>query len=106
MPEPAPRKLTVPPHPLDIKRRLRRDDDNLGPYYEAIQQGCVVGIIAKTGSHLDDYPWDWYLPEGVDPIPGRKGTGVADTLGHALDAVGYSLGNFYGRSGQPVSDRG
>lgn len=28
--------------------------------------GEVIAIVVKTGSHLDDYPWDWYLRDGLD----------------------------------------
>lgn len=33
----------------------------------------IVAEAFKTGSHLDDYPWDWHFPDGTE-------SGVADTL--------------------------
>lgn len=79
------------PDDLTVKRK------GLGEY-EVFQHGKLVGVVAHTGTHLDHYPWDWYLADDVQPV-GRKATGAADTKKSAVDEVGYAIGNHYGRTG-------
>lgn len=57
-----------------------------------------VAVAVKSGSHLDDYPWDWYLTyHGVVhvpevPRPGKRHhAGVTDTLRSAKRAVEETL---------------
>jgi hypothetical protein len=35
------------------------------PQYEIYRDGLLIGTITKTGTHLDNYPWDWYMAEGM-----------------------------------------
>lgn len=73
--------------------------------YEVLDEGKVVGLAGKSGTHLDDYPWDWMLADGVEPVPNAVNghrpdtTGVAETLAKAMNQIGYSLGRPYGRFG-------
>lgn len=38
-----------------------------GPYYvpkyQIFRDGVMVGTATKTGTHLDNYPWDWEAGE-------------------------------------------
>lgn len=79
-------------HPNDLK--VYREGHGS---YSVWQHGQRVGTVGYTGSHLDDYPWDWV----VDAPTNGRATGVADTKRSAIDQIGYALGNFYGRDGTP-----
>lgn len=70
-----------------------------------------VAVAARGGSHLDDYPWDWYFTDhGVAHVPDRplpcilgekcnhdpkhhrrRHAGVTDTLRAAKSAVEWNL---------------
>lgn len=52
----------------------------------------IVARVTKTGSHLDNYPWDYWIEDEFDllrldgtPMPR---TGVTDTLFNAVDRIG------------------
>lgn len=60
------------------------------PVYHAFLDGEHVATIAKTGTHLDPYPWDWYL-EGK--ISGRKRDCASEqTKRDAIESVKWNLG--------------
>ena len=66
-------------------------------HYEVCVDGRVVGEVSKTGTHLDHYPWDWMLADGVEPfvLPSGKKcrvVGVSDTLAHGVDQIAHSAG--------------
>lgn len=43
-------------------------------------RGLVVATVTKTGSHLDDYPWEWSLNDTLKFASARSdGRGVAET---------------------------
>ena len=54
----------------DLKYQIVRRDN-----------GQAVGDVVKTGSHLDDYPWDWSYRRA-----GGAG-GSADTLTSAVQEI-------------------
>lgn len=62
------------------------------------ETGRPLAVAVKTGTHLDDYPWDWYLLPGVylasDLPSGRRNQGVSDALHTAVDEVEALLGQF------------
>jgi hypothetical protein len=60
--------------------------------YHAMLGEKVLAVVVKTGSHLDDYPWDWYLTTATDPIQGTKSSGVEPTLKAAKASVAYAYG--------------
>lgn len=69
----------------------------------------VIAVAAKTGTHLDHYPWDWYLTSyGMTLVPTslrpcseikcsnpkaheRRHAGVTDTLRNAKQEVESNL---------------
>jgi hypothetical protein len=62
--------------------------------YEIVDpSGRVVGTAAKTGTHLDNYPWDWSISDGLwedakAKVPhGVRIVGVADTLRACVDIL-------------------
>lgn len=73
-----------PEAPLHVKR-----DGSVMLY------GSLVAHVHRTGTHLDHYPWDWYLADGVFPFGERRTTGVTDTRQAALGQIAYALG-YYG----------
>lgn len=56
-------------------------------------EGIVVGGAVKTGTHLDDYPWDWHIDDEIlktaklKGISFRRTQGVCDTLRDCVDIV-------------------
>lgn len=60
-----------------------------GNYVARDDDGNVVGYVSKTGTHLDNYPWDWSLVG--DRLHGQANTGVADTLRSAKAQVRYAI---------------
>lgn len=85
--------------PQEYEGTLHADIEKFGPTAKP------VAVIVKTGTHLDHYPWDWYLTSyGVmvapdSPLPGLPGTtghkrhhaGVCDTLRSGKDNVEVTL---------------
>jgi hypothetical protein len=59
---------------------------NAGSWY-ATRCGITVAHANYTGSHLDDYPWGWYLAYGIEPGPGRRGSDSEDTLRSCKQSV-------------------
>lgn len=59
--------------------------------------GDVVAYAVKTGTHLDDYPWDWRLADGLHfgGVQNLREGGVTDTLKAAVDYVESGI-NHYG----------
>jgi len=58
-------------------------------------EGNILGYATQTGHPgRDDYPWDWWLAHtGLrDLPPGRKASGVTDTLKAAKVEVRLSTG--------------
>ena len=58
-----------------------------------------VGEVTKTGTHLDFYPWDWMLLDGITPYVQKNGhkystTGVADTLRSAMESIAAAAGAY------------
>jgi hypothetical protein len=50
-----------------------------------------VAHITKAGTHLDDYPWDWYLEYSIWPqVTGRR-SGVTDTMRSAKERISLVL---------------
>lgn len=50
-----------------------------------------VGEIHKTGTHLDNYPWDWHFSESG--LRGKVRTsGVSDTLRAAKETMAFQWG--------------
>jgi hypothetical protein len=64
---------------------LRRVKVKAG-HYDMVALDEVVATVVKTGTHLDDYPWDWYLADGWTNYQGRT-TGTTDSLANAVDIV-------------------
>lgn len=64
--------------------------DGVGAYTIYLD-GTPVAQAHHTGTHLDDYPWDWYLLGNREGVRG-KSTGAADTLRTAKDEVASALG--------------
>lgn len=59
-----------------------------GEYVAIDESGETVGRVTKTGTHLDDYPWDWYI---TVPSSVRWSTGASDTLRSAKEQIRYAL---------------
>lgn len=81
-------------YPLKLRRK------KVGPSsYELVDSvvGDVIAYAAKTGTHLDDYPWDWYLRDGMHfgGVHGLKEGGVKDTLKAVVDYIESGI-NRYG----------
>lgn len=55
-----------------------------GHYVALDHYGNLVANINKSGTHLDDYPWDWRLEV---PTTYRYTTGVSDTLRSAKQLI-------------------
>lgn len=54
--------------------------------YEVYDGSRLLGFVSKTGSHLDDYPWEWHL--AVEPMdPAGKAVGYTDLKSVAVDAL-------------------
>lgn len=57
------------------------------------RKGIVVGGAVKTGTHLDDYPWDWHIDDELLKAARLKGftfrrtQGVCDTLKACVDQL-------------------
>ena len=50
--------------------------------------GPVLAHIVKTGTRRDNYPWEWYLHQGVRfGARGVREQGTTQTLGEAVDLV-------------------
>lgn len=67
-------------HPRSIalsKRKIGKSQ------WEISLNGRGIAVAAKTGSHLDDYPWSWHGPS--------VGTGTTETLAAAIDEIGVCL---------------
>ena len=66
---------------------LRRVKVEAG-HYSLVADEEVVATVVKTGTHLDDYPWDWYLADGwtTGQLGGRS-SGCTDSLANAEDIV-------------------
>lgn len=63
--------------------------------YEARVKGKRVGEANYTGSHLDDYPWDWLVDFDVKPREGRRetfgpSTHCEDTLRACKESIRYA----------------
>lgn len=82
-------------HPNDLTVKRGKE---FGQYL-VFQHGKLVGEVAHTGTHLDHYPWDWFLADGVEPVVGRNATGVSETKREAVNCIGYVLGNHWGKNG-------
>lgn len=67
---------------------LKRVKVKAGHYDLVTPEGEVVATVAKTGTHLDDYPWDWYLADGwtTTQLHGRS-SGVTESLADGADIV-------------------
>ena len=67
-------------------KRVRRPSPDGAPAYIIERDGVPVADVVKTGTHLDDYPWDWMI---LDPFAAnaRRSSGVSDTLRSAIDYV-------------------
>lgn len=65
--------------------------------------GDVVAHAVKTGSHLDDYPWDWRLADGLHfgGVQGLKEGGVMDTLKGVVDYVESGINRYGTREDLP-----
>ena len=51
-------------------------------------EGTILGHATMCWRHgADDYPWDWWLANGVPVTFGRKAAGVTDTLRDAKEQV-------------------
>ena len=60
--------------------------------YALLVHGVEMATVTKTGTHLDDYPWDWYLARGIEPKDGGRASGVADTMASAKRQAELALG--------------
>lgn len=78
---------------MTIKWRRRKNSDGSPRYDGEVAHGSaalVVASIVKTGTHLDDYPWDWYFTDhGVRLSQSRHHSGVADSLRAAKREAEY-----------------
>lgn len=54
--------------------------------------GKMVAEAHKTGTHLDDYPWEWYLLDAAERVDGRRGSAVEDSLRACKNSVAFALG--------------
>ena len=52
---------------MTLKRK--NTSHHSGPYYvpqyQIMRDGQLIGVATKTGTHLDNYPWEWELSDGV-----------------------------------------
>jgi len=51
-----------------------------------------VGEIHKTGTHLDDYPWDWHFDLSRGWRNKIRTSGVSDTLKSAKEIMNFEYG--------------
>lgn len=72
--------MVYPVYPTLKKRKVR-----IGVYDVLNEDGRVIANIAKTGTHLDDYPWSWYFT--VDVHESVRSQGSEESLKVALDEV-------------------
>lgn len=75
--------------PKVTRRNVSAQD---GPYYvpryEIRRGGVLIGMVIKTGTHLDNYPWDWQVADGIEARPGySKRYGHAGLLSEAIDEL-------------------
>ena len=55
--------------------------------------GHVLAYVSKNGvAGRDDYPWDWWLAFGVQPVHGERATGCNSTMRDAREMVEIVLG--------------
>lgn len=93
---PAQYRPIAPAAKADGTIRWHRADRH-GPAWYAEINGERVAESVKTGSHLDDYPWDWHLTdEGLAwrfarGIRSTKTVGVSDTLRSSKEYVKLAL---------------
>jgi len=82
------------------------------PAYEFVdRRGIVQGDAIKTGTHLDNYPWQWEIEFAVEPRTARDGQPLhdkqgesADTLRACKEAVNYAWSRrVIDTQGQPVA---
>lgn len=66
---------------------MKRKKIYTGHYQLIDDAGQEVAIASKTGTHLDDYPWEWYLVDGLQFAEVTKATGVAESLKECIDVV-------------------
>ena len=64
-----------------------------GGGYSVHLDGEKIGDLVKTGTHLDDYPWDWSCEDGKC-LPDRpiRGGMVTDTKKAAIGEIAYHCG--------------
>ena len=74
--------------------RWHNDATPQAPRWRAEVNGQTIAYAAKTGTHLDDYPWDWYIEHDVRVLydwPDRTRTGgTVDTLRTAKDDLAHA----------------
>lgn len=75
--------------------KLTRKKLKAGAYNLTDESGTVIARADLTGSHLDDYPWTWYLVGELDFPPKVANTGSEDSLKACVDIV-QSRANHYG----------
>jgi hypothetical protein len=93
----------IPPavitHPLELPKLTRKKigDQN---YNIVDQDGNVVGNAVKTGTHLDNYPWDWSLADELyaqfkERAPRhRRSQGVEESLKVCVDTIAGLIAQF------------
>lgn len=66
-------------------------------YDLVMPDGRVVGNAVKTGTHLDDYPWEWILADDLYAVLKEKGfgnirsQGSEDTLTACVDQLASKI---------------
>jgi hypothetical protein len=48
-----------------------------------------IAEVHKTGTHLDNYPWDWSFEQGVTLRSKDYRTGAADSLRSAKETISF-----------------
>lgn len=70
----------------EIKRRKVGDRK-----YIVLRDGVEIGTVVKTGEDgRDNYPWDWYIADGVESL--RKASGSAESLRYGIENVANNAG--------------
>jgi hypothetical protein len=62
-------------------------------WHTLIRDTKPLARVIRTGTTgVDNYPWEWYLEDGDAAKPGRKSTGVTDSMRSAKEAAEWALG--------------
>lgn len=68
-----------------MKRKIAPGVYEVAEYYG----GPTIAKIVKTGARRDNYPWEWYLADGVrfKNAPSNRERGTTESLKVAVDLI-------------------